>query len=71
MCELQKTISVNKRMLECYELRLHLIDRDKINKTDYDLNEDEIIKIKTESMIVGLRNKISTLEDDFINLLNR
>lgn len=70
MCELQKIININKRMLECYELRLHLIDRYKINKTDYDLNEDEIVKIKTESIISGLKNKISLLENEFVILLN-
>lgn len=67
--DLQIKIGINKRMLECLELRLHYIDSNKVNKSEYELNEDEIIKITTNTKIDFLNDKISELENEFINLL--
>jgi|LakMenE18May11ns_1017448.scaffolds.fasta_scaffold9672581_2 hypothetical protein len=67
--DLQIKIEINKRMLECLELRLHYIDSNRVNKSDYELNEDDIIKITTNTKIDFLNDKISELENEFINLL--
>jgi hypothetical protein len=67
--ELQRKINTHKRMLECLELRLYLIDSNKANKTEYERNEDEMIKIITCSKIDSVLDKIFCLEIEFNSLL--
>ena len=59
--ELIQKINTNKRMLECLELRLHYIDSNKATKSDYEINEDEIKKILTNTKIDLLKDKINEL----------
>jgi hypothetical protein len=65
---LQVAIEDKKKLLECYEIRLHLIDTDKVNKSEYDINELKIVKLQTQSLIRILVEKINQLEDEFIKV---
>jgi hypothetical protein len=66
---LRKKINTYKTLLECYEIRLHLIDDNKANKSEYEKNEDEITKIITCSKIDSLKDKVFELEEQFNSLL--
>lgn len=65
LIELQKKINTHKRLLECLELRLYLIDNNRANKSEYDKNEDEITKIITCSKIDSVMDRIFNLELEF------
>lgn len=66
---LRKKINTYKTLLDCYELRLHLIDDNKANKSEYEKNEDDIMKIITCSKIDSIKDKIFELEEEFNSLL--
>jgi len=68
---LQDKININKRLLECYYLRLFLIDTNKAIKNEYDKNEDVIKTIITHSKIDVLKQKIQNLEDEFLSMYNQ
>lgn len=69
--DMQAQIKSTKSMIELLELRLFFIDENKINKTKYQKNEDEIIKIKTISQIEKLQAVVFQLENEFIILCNQ
>jgi|LakMenEpi03Aug12_release.lakeMendotaPanAssembly.Ray.scaffolds.fasta_scaffold3721609_1 hypothetical protein len=68
---LQQKINTHKKLLECYQIRLLLIDTDKAIKSDYQINEDEIEKIITYSKIDVLKDKIQILENDFYSMYSK
>ena len=68
---LQKEIDIHKKLMDCYNLRLYLIDTDRAIKNEYQKNEDEIQKIITYSKISTLKDKIYELEIEFLSMYNK
>lgn len=66
MDKLQSTLNEYKYKLSCLEKRLVLIDHDSANASDYELNEKELIKIKTKGEIDILSRIIKLKEEYFI-----
>ena len=56
--EAQNTIRELRLLEECLELRLHLLNSDSAIKNEYELNENLIIRIKTEIELNKLKNVI-------------
>jgi len=63
--ELQDTLKVHKKMLDCLEKRLVLIHTDYATKNEYEKNEIEITKIRTQGEIDALKKVIKAREDYF------
>ncbi len=66
MDRLKKTLESYKYHLTCLEKRMVLIDNDSANCSDFELNEKEILKIKTISEIDVLKRTIKLKEDYFV-----
>ena len=56
--EAQNTIRELRLLEECLELRLHLLNSDSALKNESELNENLIIRIKTEIELNKLKNVI-------------
>jgi hypothetical protein len=63
--ELQDTLKVHKKMLDSLEKRLVLIHMDYATKNEYEKNEIEITKIRTQGEIDALKKVIKAREDYF------
>jgi len=63
------SIAASESMKECLQLRLKLIGSDKACKSRYDINELEILKLKTEAQIdkmsVIIFDKKKNFQEDF------
>ena len=66
---LQETLAVHKKMLDCLEKRLVLVHIDYALKNEYEKNEIEIVKIKTQGEIDALKKVIKMREEYFINYM--
>ena len=55
-------------LLERLYLRLYLIDNGNANKTYYELNENEILKLKTMSEINNVKRRASGLQAEFTTM---
>jgi hypothetical protein len=66
---LQNTLAVHKKMLDCLEKRLVLVHIDYALKNEYEKNEIEIVKIKTQGEIDALKKVIKMREEYFINYM--
>jgi len=64
-------IEAMKQLLDRYYLRLSLIDYNKADKSEYEKNEDEIVKIQTHTLIAKLSCDIEKKEEAFISLFNK
>lgn len=62
---LENTLIIHKRLLECLEKRLVLIHTDYALKNEYQKNEIEIEKIKTQAEIDSVKRIISERENYF------
>jgi hypothetical protein len=67
--KLKDTLVTQKRMKECLEKRLVLISTDWANKNEYEKNEIEITKIKTQGEIDVLKRVIDEKENYFIKYM--
>jgi len=65
MEKLQGTLAQHKKLLSHLELRMVLIGQNSANLSEYDINENEIIKIKTEGEIDILKRTITEKEGYF------
>ena len=65
---LEGQLVFHKKKLECLQKRLVLIDYDKASKSEYQKNEDELIKIKTVMDIESMRKLIGEKEGYFIKM---
>ena len=63
--ELQGTLKTHKKMLDCLEKRLVLIHIDYATKNEYEKNEIEITKIRTQGEIDALKKVIKAREEYF------
>lgn len=63
------SIRDSKMMKECLEIRLALLKRDYSLKNEYDQNEVQILKMKTEFQIDKLTNLIQEKTLGFIDLI--
>ena len=63
--ELQDTLKTHKKMLDCLEKRLVLIHIDYATKNEYEKNEIEITKIRTQGEIDALKKVIKAREEYF------
>lgn len=63
--ELQDTLSVHKKLLDCLEKRMVLIHNNYTEKNEYEKNEIEITKIKTQAEIDSIKKVISHRETYF------
>jgi hypothetical protein len=68
---LQDTLSTHKKMLDCLEKRLTLIHIDYATKNEYEKNEIEITKIKTQGEIDSLKKVIKQREEYFVNYMKQ
>jgi hypothetical protein len=68
---LKNTLVTQKTMKECLEKRLFLIHLDYANKSDYEKNEIEITKIKTQGEIDVLKRVIDEKENYFIKYMKQ
>lgn len=64
----QSALSTLKKLIERLELRLYLIGSNGANKSDYDKNETEILKIKTITEIDKLTSTQERLEVEFVTI---
>ena len=62
---LQETLSTHKKMLDCLEKRLVLIHTDYATKNEYEKNEIEITKIRTQGEIDAIKKVIKAREEYF------
>jgi hypothetical protein len=62
---LQNTLNVHKKLLECLEKRLVLIHTDYALKNEYEKNEIEITKIRTQGEIDSIKKVINERENYF------
>ena len=65
---LEGQLVFHKKKLECLQKRLVLIDYDKASKSEYQRNEDELVKIKTVMDIEAMRKLIGEKEGYFIKM---
>lgn len=63
--ELQDTLSVHKKLLDCLEKRMVLIHTNYTQKNEYEKNEIEITKIKTQGEIDSVKKVIHHRETYF------
>lgn len=63
--ELQDTLSVHKKLLDCLEKRMVLIHTNYTQKNEYEKNEIEITKIKTQGEIDSIKKVIQSRENYF------
>jgi hypothetical protein len=68
---LQSTLNLHKKLLECLEKRLVLIHTDYALKNEYEKNEIEITKIKTQSEIDSIKKVIHERESYFQKYMNK
>jgi hypothetical protein len=68
---LKNTLVTQKTMKECLEKRLFLIHLDYVNKSEYEKNEIEITKIKTQGEIDVLKRVIDEKESYFIKYMKQ
>jgi hypothetical protein len=68
---LKNTLVTQKTMKECLEKRLFLIHLDYVNKSEYEKNEIEITKIKTQGEIDVLKRVIDEKENYFIKYMKQ
>ena len=68
---LKNTLVTQKTMKECLEKRLFLIHLDYANKSEYEKNEIEITKIKTQGEIDVLKRVIDEKENYFIKYMKQ
>lgn len=71
MEKLQGTLNTHEELLDCLEKRLALIGTDAANQTDYDLNENKILRIKTLGEIDSLKKIIKAKKDYFIKYMHQ
>jgi hypothetical protein len=64
---LETSLIFHKRKLECLQKRLILIDTDKSSKSEFQKNEDELLKIKTVIEIDSMQKVIGEREGYYIN----
>lgn len=69
--QLKNTLVTQKTMKECLEKRLFLIHLDYVNKSEYEKNEIEIAKIKTQGEIDVLKRVIDEKENYFIKYMKQ
>ena len=62
---LQDTLKVHKTLLECLEKRMTLIHIDYATKNEYEKNEIEITKIRTQGEIDAIKKVIKAREEYF------
>jgi hypothetical protein len=67
--QLKNTLVTQKTLKECLEKRLYLIHLDYANKSEYEKNEIEITKIKTQGEIDVLKRVINEKENYFIKFM--
>jgi len=68
---LKNTLVTQKTMKECLEKRLFLIHLDYVNKSEFEKNEIEITKIKTQGEIDVLKRVIDEKENYFIKYMKQ
>lgn len=68
---LQSTLQNQKTLLECYEKRMSLISIGLATKNEFERNEIEITKIKTQGEIDICKRIIKEKEDYFIKFMNQ
>jgi hypothetical protein len=68
---LQDTLATHKKMLDCLEKRLTLIHIDYAIKNEYEKNEIEIVKIKTQGEIDSIKKIIKQREEYFVNYMKQ
>lgn len=66
LIEKQDALNTAKKLHTRLELRLYLIGRNTAIKSDYEKNEDEILKIETIAKMNRINNAIDKLEAEFI-----
>ena len=71
MQTLQGTLEVHKKLLSCLEKRIAIIGQNASSLTEYDLNENEITKIKTIGEIDILKRIIREKEQYFIKFMHQ
>jgi hypothetical protein len=59
VAESQTAIRELRLLEECLELRLHLLNSDSVLKNEYELNENVIVRIKTEIELNKLKKVIT------------
>jgi len=69
--KLQETLKTQKKMLECLEKRLVLMTESYATKTEFEKNEIEILRIKTEAEIDILKRVISEKENYFVRYMQQ
>lgn len=71
MSFLQSTLQTHKQLLECYEKRMSLISIGSASKNEYEKNEIQITRIKTQSEIDICKRVIKEKEDYFVKFMNQ
>jgi hypothetical protein len=69
--ELQETLNVAKLKCEFLEMRLTLIDDEYSDKSAYDKNEAELIKIATKNEIAAIKRVIKEKEQYFVKFMHQ
>lgn len=67
--QLQDTLFVHKKLLDCLEKRMVLIHSNYSEKNEYEKNEIEITKIKTQGEIDAIKRVIENREEYFRNYI--
>lgn len=68
---LETSLIFHKKKLECLQKRLVLVDTDKASKSEYQKNEDELLKIKTVIEIDSMQKVIGEREGYYIMYCKR
>jgi hypothetical protein len=71
MKRLQSTLQTHKALLACLEKRIVLLGQNASTATEYELNENEITRIKTGGEIDILKRIIAEKEKYFINFMHQ
>lgn len=69
--ELQETLNTTKLKCGFLEKRLELIDSEYSNKSEYDKNEAELIKINTKNELMALKRVINEKEKYFVKFMQQ
>jgi phosphotransferase system IIB component len=54
---------------QCFELRIHLVNENKINKSEFEKNESELLIYKTKTNLFNLNKKIEENTKEFNEIL--
>jgi hypothetical protein len=57
-----------EQLKESFMLRLHLINNNKANKSEFEKNEDDILRYETNQKIHILSNKIKAKKEEICSL---